>query len=247
MARAAKLSDMITAVRELADLVGAESRAPDAMITRRLNDHLAKLYDKLRKARPAGYYATETPAHGAAGAMRTVVDRAVYTLPYDFLELLAVRATDGTTTRMLTRWEEQEVEALLRSTASATIYTYRYRLTAAGLEIRPAPTSAAHTLVLRYVPAFVPLAATGGPDSFDGVNGWERFAVLGAAIDLLNAEQATEEAAVLAAERSEEAARIAELAEQRDAARPPRMQDVERSGALASGFFEGWSFSSFDD
>lgn len=85
-----------------------------------------------------------------------------------------------------------------------------------------APT-AGMTVTMIYTPALARMSA--GSDTFDGVNGWEEWVVLDAAIKALNKEES--DVSVLMAQRADLEAEITTLAGERDVSWPKRIVDVE--------------------
>ena len=224
------LATLRTMVRELADMETATPTShfvDDTELTSRINDALKQLYDKLILANGQEYYATSSPA------ALFVADTSAYTLPTGaggtppFYRLLGMRVTDGTRWADVPTWSQRDRVMLLNRTLTGgiTIYEYRYRLQAQTVVVLPIPQTA-HQYVLDYVPAFVPLSLVG--DTFDGVNGWERWAALTSAIDLANKEEA--DPSGLVAQRAVIDEQIQRLAGSRDQGRPERVQDARQDG-----------------
>jgi len=222
------LAQLRTMVRELADMETATPTShfvDDTELTSRINEALKQLYDKLILANGQEYYAVTTASAAFTPGTGTYALPTAAATP--FYRLLGVRTTDGSRWADVPPYGMRDVAMLLNrgSTGGITIYEYRYRLKATTISFLPIPQTA-HSYVLDYVPAFVALAAVG--DSFDGVNGWERWAALTAAIDLANKEEA--DPSGLLAQRSIIDEQIQRLAGSRDAGRPERIQDVRRDG-----------------
>lgn len=99
----------------------------------------------------------------------------------------------------------------------------RYRLFGNYLHLIPQPQSG---LVLRvfYVPRLTVPASDS--DVLDGVNGWEEFIVIDAAIKALQKEES--DCSVLLAQKAAIIARLEAEAENRDAGSPQRVADVRR-------------------
>lgn len=79
-------------------------------------------------------------------------------------------------------------------------------------------------ITLWYTPT--PPILVGGGDSFDGVNGWEEYAVLSAAVKLLLRQEQLEHASVLMQERERQKDRILGALMNRDDDAPERVTDV---------------------
>lgn len=217
MAATKTLAEMRAAVRLLAD-VEAEDDELDELV----NAHCRALYDRLVTARGHEYYAKSHTIDLVSGT-------ATYDLPADFYELSAAMATDGSDYKDLHPWQPQQLAALLRSESSgnASLSSYRYRLQGKQIEIRPKPSVSNHSLELRYVPAMPALELD--VDTFDGVNGWERWVELAVAIDLLDREES--ETGPLQLKLAREDARIDKLAGNRDAGHPETIVDVRHDWA----------------
>lgn len=218
MAAARTLAEMRTTARQLADATNQTDWVDDAELDERLNEWLQALYDKLIAARGHEFYASTDTI--------TLVDgTATYDLPADFYQLSACIATDGSNYVDLRPWQPQELARLLSAEAgggASSLGSYRYRLQNDQIEIRPEPSVSGHSLELRYVPSMTRLDSE--QDTFDGVNGWERYACLGVAIDLLNKEESDSGPLQLELARIDQ--RITALAGNRDAGHPHRIQDV---------------------
>lgn len=64
------------------------------------------------------------------------------------------------------------------------------------------------------------------PDQWDGINGWEEYVVVDAAIRMMSKEES--DPSVLMADRQELEDRLTEIASQRDMGSPKKLQDVSR-------------------
>ena len=98
-----------------------------------------------------------------------------------------------------------------------------YRLMGNYIQFLP-EDRAPGTYRLWYIPKFTPM--TSDSDTFDGVNGWEEFIVIAAAIKALSKEES--DVTALAAEYQELKDRITGLAAERDAGSSERITDVYR-------------------
>lgn len=231
MPATATLQEMRDRTRRLAHLEFSPAStgvASNTIVDEALNRNLKQLYDKLRIARPKGFY-QRTKSWSLTAA------EPYYPLPDDFLELIAVWGTDsgGSTVVPIEDFLPQEIPDLLalEQGNAGTLYSMRYGIVqdevGLRLELRPAPASTGLLLHIRYCPAFVPLpGANADAESFDGVNGWEDWACYRAAMDLLNREES--DISGLMAMWQVLDANIAALAGNRDMGRPWRIQDVER-------------------
>jgi len=163
MARSRTLGDMRSDVRLRADLVGNQF-ITDAEINEYLNQSLAELYDRLVGARGQEYYAAEQVI--AANGSET------YALPATHYETIYVELEDGDSRFRLGSYSMHE-----RAEYTGNVTTGRplaFRVIAGNISFLPAPSSS-YTLRHWYVPASPRLTADG--DSFDGVDGWEEYAI----------------------------------------------------------------------
>lgn len=219
MSRAVSLSTLITRVRRRADIESAADRFSDAEITDNLNESITELYDVLLSAYGQDYYRAASPT-------TLIPTQSIYSLPSNFLSLISVDLYYGTPSNYvfsLRPFMESERNEYRWAAGLAISTPAYYRLRAANIELIPIPTSAM-TLQINYVPTPTLLVNPG--DTFDGINGWEEYAVLDAAIKCCIKDEATDVAASLEARKAVIAQRIKERATERDAGQPERIQDV---------------------
>ena len=216
MAATRTFLQMRTRARQLAFQENSELVSEDEL-KGIVNEQCQALYDVLVGVRGMDYYSGST-------TITSVADQAVYSLPDDFYQLQTAMVGDGSRTHNMATFEEQELATLLtmEQTGSHSYYDTRYRLKQAGIEFRPKPKDASWTFTLRYVPAMPLLVADG--DVFDGVNGWEKWIELAAAIEMLNKDESDSTALQVQQQKIEQ--RIRGLAGSRDAGRPPRIVDT---------------------
>ena len=217
------LLNMRRRARELADMQTSNQAAAfvtDAELTNAVNRHLKQLYNLLIIARGDEYYAATTAfAIGGSSANLPLLVPA-------FMALLSLSATDGRRVVWVPKFNLKQWAELVyqQNTSTAELDDYRYRLMGNSLEIRPGVVNVSHSFTLHYLPAFVPLVFDG--DVFDGVNGWEDWAIYGAAIDMLNKEESLEQANSLMAQRAQLEGQITKLAGARDAGMPEVVGDT---------------------
>lgn len=219
-------------VREFADMEvdtaadAATHFVDNGELDRRINENCAQLYDLLCLTRGDQYYSGDATA-------TTVTSQALYAWVADFsvtdfYRLIRVTVDDGTRYVDVRPWDYSDY-ARLKNAESAgvnSLESYRYRLKPTGLELLPQPTGTSHTITCHYVPNFVAMKVDS--DTFDGINGWERWAALGAAIDLVNKEEG--DPSGLLAQRTQQEALIAKLAASRDEAHPMQIHDNAGDG-----------------
>ena len=220
------LTQMLAITRELADQENS-TFVDDTELTARINEACSQLYDMLVQARGSEYYATSVTS-------ATVASQALYTFVTSFsstdvYRIVSVMIDDGSYYVSVPRFEYSELPALrtLESSLSASLWLYRYRAVPTGIELRPQPTTTGHTLTLHYIPTYTLLSS--GSDTFDGINGWEKWACLQAAIDCLNKEESDPSA--LMAQRGHIEQQIKQLAPGRDINRPQKVSDTRQDYA----------------
>jgi len=218
MAAPVSLSDMQTRVRELANMEAqfASDFVSDDEIRRRLNEGLKQVYDLLIAARGEEYYVTSVD-------IPLVTGTASYALPPDFYQGASVIVTDGSNFHQMRTWEMNELARMLQAQtqSGSAIYALRFRFQGSDIVVYPSAQSG-WTMKLHYIPAMVDLVAAA--DTFNGVNGWEQYAVLTAAIGCLIKEES--DATALMVERGIVETEIKKLAGARDASRASRIVDV---------------------
>ena len=194
-----------------ADLDGYASVTDAANLL--LQSRIRGLYDLLISCHGSQFYRKTTTS-------TTVKDQSLYTYSGDFkvpdfYRFTELQADDGTAFVLVPAFDDVLLPLLLaaeKGGPTTSVYTYRRALRPTGIEVRPAPTGTTHTLTLGYVPAAPQLDTD--DSTFDGINGWERWAEIGTAIDLRNREEL--DVSSLVAELQATEAAITELAGTRD-------------------------------
>ncbi len=199
----------------------ATSFISEPELTRLVNIKIRQLYDLLVEARGSDYYASESTIAVVAGTSR-------YSLPADFFQLASITLEWATNDHELmfpvgSVRERIHYEGVLPTTGWSRYSPKGYRLRASQLEFLPVPTGAV-TARLQYVPVFTDLSADG--DTFDGINGWEKMAALGVAMEMRTIEKRP--SSDLASLYGEQLARIEVLKTERDAEAPKEIVDVDR-------------------
>ena len=225
MAATVTLASMLARARRLAQMEGGSASAfvTDAEAEQWLNDGLRDLYDLLIAARGEDYYALSVLISSSVVSSETV-----YQLPADFYRALEVALYDGSRYYSCPRVEVQGLVDTLNATvggAGQDITAMSYRLLPGYIMVHPWPTSSAVEVKLYYLPAMTTVGTAG---SFDGINGWEEYAVLSCAIRMLKKEGTLDIAQALEVERARLEERIGRLASTRDAGRPKRIADTRR-------------------
>lgn len=182
-----------------------------------VNEQCQALWDLLLASRGHEYYAEEK-------SFTTTASKSLYPLPGDFYQSTIFTIDDGNYVRNLETFEEQEI-AQLKAYELATaqnFYNIKYRIRGSNVELRPTPQTTGWVVTVRYVPVMPRLVKNS--DSFDGINGWEKWAELGAAVEMLVKEES--DPGPMKSEQARVEARIRALAPTRDAGRPARIVDT---------------------
>lgn len=216
MARSRTLGDMRSDVRLRADMPGNQF-VTDSEINEYLNQSLAELYDMLIAARGQEYYiATQTITTSAATE--------TYALPATHYETLYVELDySGSRVRMGSYSLHERAEIIGTADANPGV-PRRFRLSAGNISFLPVP-DAAYTIRHFYAPACPRL--TSDSDSFDGVDGWEEYAIWRAVVYVRQKEDL--DVTVAAGIMGQLRARIEGLAPFRAQQNTERVTDVTRA------------------
>ena len=222
MARTVTLAQLRADARLYADqrvhTPGASTFVTDTELDRLINLQLAELHELFLSARGADY------TGGIAEATIPLVSgTARYALPVDFFQLLGAEIiySDQHRQQVVSASSHRAAERLQLPDWDHSCRKW-FRIRGPQIEILPTPKGTAD-LVLQYAPAFVDLASPS--DTYDGVNGWEKLVALGVAIELRTIEG--RDLGRLPALFDAQRQRIEELVEERQAADPLQILDVE--------------------
>lgn len=224
--RSVTLIDALTRIYRRADLENATDRFPKSEVIDEYNESLAALYDRILRARGQEYFEKSTP-------ITTTSNVATYDLPSDFYEIISIELNVAGYAYKLRRFDREQ-RAYLGSTALSFSGEYfRYMVHGKGtysaadtIEFLPIPASNS-AVTLFYVPCAAKLAADG--DTFDGVNGWEEYAILDAASKLLVKNRKLDAATAIAQMREVIGQRIDGLVPRRDVSGPGHVTDVRQT------------------
>jgi len=216
MARTVTLTQLINSVRLKADMVGADF-CDDTEITEYINKSIAELYDLLLTTTYGDDYFVSSTNITLTGATTYSLTSNIPT----FYKLKGVDIQDGGQWRTLRPFMFAERNRQ-RNAAIDIIDQYRYRLVGNNLQFETNAPPASGTIKVWYVPAATLL--TTGSDTFDGVNGWEEYVVLDAAIKCLVKEES--DVSALVKFKEDQLQRIMAAAPNRNAAEPQRVTDV---------------------
>lgn len=222
MARTATRADMRTAAQRLSD------RESDTHISTDewddwLDDGIAELWGHVSRVNP-DWYVTDTTINGVAGTQE-------YTLPADFL---SVRRVDRVENGWYTQISPAPMQELDWNTTGNTYpgavnyIVIRSGLDGSGARLALLPDPGTYDYRLLYVQAPQRFTAdTGAGGTFDGVAGWERYAIYDAACAAK--EKSDEDSTPLRRKQAQILQMILAQASRRDQNRPGRIADVRAS------------------
>ena len=219
MARSRTLAEMRSDVRLRADLVGNQF-VTDSEIDEYINQSLAELYDRLLGSRGMEYYVLEQTFTTSAGVEKYALPANHYETLYMELEYAGERYRLGT-------YSFHQRARFLGNTAPIVDVPRAFRLLAGDISFLPVPSSA-YTIRHFYAPTCARLVL--GTDSFDGVNGWEEYAIWRAVAYVRGKEDLDVSIAIAYVDRLGK--RIDELAPFRAQQTTERITDVSRRGSM---------------
>lgn len=207
-------------VRQRCNVENQVKSAPDQEVDDLINEGIAELYDILRSVSQDDYYLSSQ-------TFNTIPNQSDYTLPPDFLTGRGVDVVFGQNIVITARpymWSERNRYKWYPGWIYSQPVFYRFIGFQGGI-IRFVPTpSGSYSITLNYVPAAPKLAQQ--DDFFDGISGYEEYAILDAAIKLLLKWEQIEVADAYESRKEKIRKRIQAMAANRDMENPPRIQDV---------------------
>lgn len=175
-----------------------------------INSSTRKLYNKLVEA--------DQDFYTAARYIETNGTAKIYRLPADFYKLRGVDYEFNGRQRSMKRFSFRD-----RNNFENGENTIRYRVIGSQIHFEPTPSS--QTITLWIVPTFEGFTGDENDDEeFDGINGWEEYVVLDAAIQALIKEES--DTSQLMAERSIIEQEIEAMKGDRDFENAERVGDV---------------------
>lgn len=218
MATTMQLSDLRTAVRQRADMVGSQF-VTDAELNSYINQSYFELYDLIVQKYGDNYY-VQTPYSFTTDGVNQY-----FNLPSDFYKLLGVDLALSTTLDSFVtirpfNFSERNRYAIPNFQSFYGVTNLRYKLNANQLWLTPIPSSG-QTIRIFYVPKMTTLSADG--DTVDGISGWTEYIIIDAAIKAMQKEES--DVSVLAMQKQAMIQRIESAAENRDAGQPATVSD----------------------
>jgi|SRR5882762_7656894 len=216
MARLVALSTLRQRTRWRTDTENETSRFPDSEVNDCVNEGLAQFHQELLRVRGQGF-------NEVVASFPTVIAQQYYTMPAATMQLLKVWTTINGFEKVLRVYEEIETEGLSDPVSWETILDPSYRIFNDQISFRPIPNTV-NTIFIKYIPAAVKLVNDG--DTVDGVDGLEEFVVAWGGVRIAIKNRDWELKGTLDAEMQAIIGRIRTTQRARNAAEPPRMQDV---------------------
>lgn len=236
--RAVTITELITRIRRRSDTENALDRFPDSEVTDELNEGVAALYDEILRARGQPYYRKSF-------AVTTDGVATLYDLPTDLYQLVSVETIYQGFGYQLDAFTEREHAPLIAPTFMNCGYGYTYQMrggTAGNpeqIELLPLPVANLPVTVW-YVPV-APYLDSVTVTTFDGFGGWEEFAVLYAAVKLMEKDKDLEKVQSLSSALEGVRARIQAMQPKRDRVNPSTVTDVrDRMGDRCNR--PGWRY-----
>ena len=187
----------------------------DAELNSYINASYAELYDLLVSKFGSDYFVA--PVHNFSTSPNTDT----YPLPDDFYKLLGVDyQIDSKKWISLKRFEFGERNLPQTWDVYSNQFT-RYRVFGNNILLSPTPNGI-QALRAWYIP--LPDQLVSDSDSFSGINGYEEYVVIDAAIKMLTKEES--DISALLVEKQAMKKRIEDMADSRDVAFPATVQDT---------------------
>jgi len=212
--------------RQRADMVNSKF-VTDAELNTYVNASNAELYDILINSRGENYFVLSYN-------FTTSINQDTYALPSDFYKLMGVDfVTSSTQAITLKAFRWQERNRFREPFYNVRNYNLMYQVRGDDLVFIPTPNGS-QQIRLWYIP--LPQELTLDTDSFNGINGYEEYVVIDAAIKMRVKEESPVEELLLAKESMRQ--RILSASAGRDSGEPARVVDTDSNYA---GFRNLWN------
>jgi hypothetical protein len=212
--------------RQRADMVNSKF-VTDAELNTYINASNAELYDLLINSRGENYFVLSYN-------FTTSINQDTYALPADFYKLMGVDfVTSSTQAITLKAFRWQERNRFREPFYNVRNYNLMYQVRGDDLVFIPTPNGS-QLIRLWYIP--LPQELTLDTDSFNGINGYEEYVVIDAAIKMRVKEESPVEELLLAKESMRQ--RILSASAGRDSGEPARVVDTDSNYA---GFRNLWN------
>lgn len=201
----------------------------DSELTSLINDACKNLYDKLVNAGELYKLATDT--------ITIASNTDTYDLPDDFYKMVGIDGFVGAQSTPITivpfNFSERNryVSTVIQNVTGSG---FKYVLQGEQIRFLPQPDPGT-TVKLWYVPSFVDLESD--DDAFDGINGFEEWVILEAAINMMIKEES--DPAYLMAQQQKIDKRISQMKINRDMGQSSTISDVNFRDGYEQIFFGG--------
>jgi hypothetical protein len=186
----------------------------DAELTNYINSSIKELYDILVQEYDGEYYVSEYEF--------TTTDSKTYDLPSDFYKLKGVdMKINNSNFYTLKQFNFNERNRYTENAPNSPYSFVRYRLQGGKLAFTPKPGTGKDTKIW-YIPLATELVDDS--DTFDGINGYEEYVIVDAAIKMLLKEES--DASALYQMKADLSARITQAAANRNAGEPQSVSDI---------------------
>lgn len=210
------LAQLRTRSRERGDMVNSRF-VSDSELNTYINASITELYDLLIQTRGENYYVT------GPETINLVPGTSSYPLVSGFLKLLGVDCVLSNTQAVsLHAFKWQERNRFREPFYSQSYFNLMYQIRGDNIVFIPTPNNG-QQIQYWYIPSASEL--TNDSDTFDGINGWEEYVVIDAAIKMRVKEESPVDELLLAKQRMEE--RIKAASSGRDSLEPARVVDTE--------------------
>lgn len=189
----------------------ATDRFSDAEVNSYIYQSWCALYDYLT-SKGQDYYLSTQPVYN------TALNTDTYALPLDYYKVRGVDVTIGGFARSLSQWRFEERERYNYYGTWNTGLPIAYHIMNGSIVFKPLPAGA-YPITLYYYPTAPQLVGDG--DAINGVDGFEEWVVLDAAIKMLTKDD--RDTSALVGERDRVLARVGTMMSSQDAGEPYRI------------------------
>ena len=211
------LKTLRTRARQRADMENS-GFVKDSELNTFINSSIRELYDLLISKFGDDYYLTDS-------TISLTVSTDTYDLPTDFYKLvgadLLISPTDEPITLQPFMFAERNRYRFRNGTYFYGDSEYKYRIMGNSIKFIPQPNNN-YQAKLWYIPAFTELEVDS--DEFDGINGYEEWVIIDAAIKMLVKEESDTQQ--LERAKAQQTQRIENAAANRDVGMPQTISDV---------------------
>jgi len=210
----AELRDQI---RLRTDTQNETRRFPDSEVNIYINKGIAALHRKMLRSRGQGFSEAST-------IVTLIGGQESYALPAALMEIVKVFTRIDGEERVIHSYEEWDTQGLVEPQPVSIYSNFAYRIVGDNISIRPVPSSSGQSVTIKYVSTAVKLTADS--NTVDCVDGFDEYIVAWASKRIAIKQRDDVLIAMLDGEMGAALSDIQALSPARNAAEPPRMQDV---------------------